>query len=225
MNASDVMVHDVVTIGTGATVAEAAKLMIENDISALPVVDEQGGLVGLLSEADLLRREEVGTEKKRPWWVEALMPATTLAGEFAKSHGTRVFELMSPRVISAAPDTPLGEIATLLERNRIKRVPIVDDRGKLVGIVSRANLVQALASASPVAAEAPHRDRAIRSEILARLKDQQWSDFGDRNIVVRDGKVRVWGLVGSPQERKALLALVEGVPGVIGVEDEMFPAY
>jgi len=137
----------------------------------------------------------------------------------------RARDVMTSPVITVKATTTVKEVARLFLERRISATPVLDDQGKLVGIVSRANLVQALASASPVAAEAPHRDRAIRSEILARLKDQQWSDFGDRNIVVRDGKVRVWGLVGSPQERKALLALVEGVPGVIGVEDEMFPAY
>jgi len=224
MNASDVMVCDVITIRPSATVAEAAKLLSERDISALPVVDDEGYLVGIVSEADLMRREEIGTEKRHPWWLEAVIPAMTLAGEFAKSHGMKVEELMSRHVISANPDTPLEEIATLLERNRIKRVPIIE-LGKIVGIVSRANLVQALASATSVVAKTADKDRAIRLEILSRLADQSWTDFGERNIIVVDGEVRLWGLVGSPEERTALVALVEGVPGVTAVKDEMFPAY
>ena len=119
--------------------------MAEHDIGALPVVDEHGQLVGILSEADLLHRVEIGTEKHRPWLLESVTGATTPAEEFAKSHGKTVAELMTTEVISAAEDTSLAEIATLFERNRIKRVPIVSD-GKLVGIVSRGNVIQAHAS-------------------------------------------------------------------------------
>ncbi len=154
-------------------------------------------------------------------------PATTLAEEFAKSHGRRVEEIMSTEVISAAEDTPLGEIATLLERHRIKRVPILRD-GKLVGIVSRSNLIQALASSqaqTAAAAVGVDADRKIRLELLDRLDDQSWTDFGERNVIVSEGIVHLWSLVGSQAEHKALLALAEGVPGVVSVSDEMIPAY
>jgi len=144
MKAMDVMVRDVVTVKPETDVASAIKLLIEHDISALPVVDDAGAVVGMLSEADLVRREEIGTEKHRPWWLEALTPGSMLAEDFAKAHGLRVSEVMSPHVVSASEETPLAEIATLLEKHRIKRVPIIED-GKLVGIVSRSNLVQALA--------------------------------------------------------------------------------
>jgi CBS domain-containing protein len=143
MKALDVMVHDVVTVRPDDAVAEAVRLLAEHDVSALPVVDNNENVVGVISEADLLHREEIGTEKHRPWWLEAVTPASMLAGEFAKSHGRRVEEVMSTDVVFAAEDTPLGEIATILERHRIKRVPILRS-GKLVGIVSRSNLIQAL---------------------------------------------------------------------------------
>lgn len=194
MNASDVMVRNVITIGPKGLVSEAAKLLSENDISAIPVVDEQGDVVGIISEADLIRREEVGTEKKHHWWVEAVLPATKLANEFAKSHGMKVEEVMSKHVVSAKADTPLAEIANLLERNRIKRVPIIE-QGKIVGIVSRANLVQALASATSMIAKTADADRPIRLEILSRLANQSWTDFGERNIIVIDGEVRIGALL------------------------------
>src|SRR5215510_14635032 len=141
MKAMDLMVRDVVTVKPETDVASAIKLLIEHDISALPVVDDAGTVVGMVSEADLVRRSEIGTEKHRPWWLEALTPGSMLAEEFAKSHGLRVGEVMSPHVVSASDDTALGEISTLLEKHRIKRVPIRRD-GKLVGIVSRSNLIQ-----------------------------------------------------------------------------------
>ena len=125
MKAMDVMVRDVVTVKPDDAVANAIKLLAEHDVSALPVVDDDGRVIGVISEADLVHREEIGTEKHRPWWLEALTPASTLAEDFAKSHGRRIDEIMSTKVVSASEETPLGEIATLLEKHRIKRVPIL----------------------------------------------------------------------------------------------------
>jgi CBS domain-containing protein len=224
MNARDVMVRHVVTVRPEATVAEAADLMVQYDVSALPVVDSHNQLVGIISEADLIRREEIGTQAEHHWWTEAMIPAATRAAEFAKSHGKCVYEVMSRDVITATEDTSLGGIAGMLERNRIKRVPII--RGnELVGIVSRANLIQALASAALAPVAAPDRDRRIRQELLSRLEEQSWTEFGSRNVVITGGEVHLWGLVGSPAERKALIAIAEGVPDVTGVVDEMIPAY
>jgi CBS domain-containing protein len=223
MKAMDVMVRDVITVRPDSSVVQAARLLVENDISALPVIDHEGSMVGIISEADLMRREEIGTEK-RPWWLESMTPATTLANEFAKSHGKCVADLMSRQIVSASEDTPLAEIAALLERHQIKRVPIAKD-GKVIGVVSRANIVQALASSKGKPDDERDGDRAIRLEVLARLRQQSWTDFGSRNVIVADGVVHLWGLVGSAEERKALTSLAESVPGVTGVVDEMIAAY
>jgi CBS-domain-containing membrane protein len=153
-----------------------------------------------------------------------MTPGATLAGEFAKTHGRKVREVMSDTVVSATEETPLAEIAGLLERHRIKRVPILRD-GRLTGIVSRSNLIQALATSHVAAGSDGPSDRSIRGELLDRLSEQTWTDFGSRNVIVRDGVVHLWGLVGSPQEHKALLALAEQVAGVRSVSDETFPAY
>ena len=224
MHAVDVMVRDVVTVRSDTDVADAVELLSQHDVSALPVVDEAGNLVGILSEADLIHRVEIGTEKHRPWWLEAVTGASTLAEEFAKSHGKKVREIMTSGAISVSEETPLAEIAALFERKRIKRVPVVKD-GKLVGIVSRSNLIQALASVVGRMDQHDETDRQIRLELLSRLKDQRWTGFGDRNITVGNRVVHLWGLVGSEAERKALLALAERVPGVSKVSDEMIPAY
>jgi len=224
MRAIDVMVRDVVTVRPDTDVAEAIKLLAEHDVSALPVLDREGNLVGVLSEADLIHRTEIGTEKRRPWWLEAVTGGATLAEEFAKSHGKKVEEVMTDGVISVSEETPLSEIAALFERKRIKRVPVVKD-GNLVGIVSRSNLIQALASGIGPVDQRDETDRQIRLQLLSRLKDQPWTGFGERNITVSNGVVHLWGLVGSEAERKALFALAEGVPGVARVADEMIPAY
>jgi len=224
MRAIDVMVHNVVTVRPDTDVAEATKLLAEHDVSALPVLDQDGNLIGILSEADLIHRAEIGTEKHRPWWLEAVTGATTLAEEFAKSHGKKVREVMTTDVISVTEDTPLSEIAALFERKRIKRVPVVKD-GKLVGIVSRANLIQALASVVGHMDQHDETDRQIRLDLLSRLKDRQWTGFGDRNVTVGNRVVHLWGLVGTEAERKALLSLAENVPGVTRVSDEMIAGY
>jgi CBS domain-containing protein len=224
MRAIDVMVRDVVTVRPDTDVADAIELLSEHDVSALPVVDEASNLVGMLSEVDLIHRAEIGTEKHRHWWLEAVTGATTLAEEFAKSHGKKVGEVMTTGVISVTEETPLSEIAALFERKRIKRVPVVKD-GKLVGIASRSNLIQALASVVGNIDQHDETDRRIRLDLLSRLREQSWTDFGSRNITVSDRVVHLWGLVGSEAERKALLALAEGVPGVSRVSDEMIQAY
>jgi CBS domain-containing protein len=224
MKAQDVMVRNVLTVGPDTSVADAVAMLVKHDISALPVVNPDGSLIGILSEADLLEREEVGAEHHYPWWIESLMPASKLAERFAKAHGKTVSEVMSTNVIFASEDTPVSEIAALLETHRIKRVPIIND-GKIVGIVSRSNLMQALASCKLVEPKSK-TDRSIRLELLDRLKQQQrWTDFGERNIIVQDGVVHLWGLISSDAERKALAALAEGIPGVVSVCDEMIPAY
>jgi len=221
MQAIDVMVRDVVTVHPETDVADAIKLLAENDLSALPVVDDQGQLVGIISEADFIHRVEIGTEKHRPWLLESLTGATTLAEEFAKSHGKKVGEIMTTDVVAATEDAALAEIAGLFERHRIKRVPIVR-AGKVVGVVSQSNLIQALASAVRVSQAPNDTDRRIRDEILFRLKQQDWTDFGSRNVTVSGGVVHLWGLINSDTERHAMTALAESVPGVSAVRDEMF---
>ena len=134
MKAADVMVSNVITVNVNATIGEVAATLLNNHISAAPVVDEKGELVGIVSEGDLMRRPEIGTTRRHSWWLELISTGWASANEYIKSHSGKVADVMTRKVVTAKPDTPLGEIAGLLERNRIKRVPIVEG-GKLVGIV------------------------------------------------------------------------------------------
>jgi CBS domain-containing protein len=221
MNASDVMTAGVITIEPDADVKTAARTMLEKGISALPVIDKNGKLVGIISEGDLIRRTEAGTEAKASWWLRLLSDNETLASKFVKAHGMRVADVMSNEVITATPDTPLAEIARLLEKNRIKRVPIMKD-GKPVGVVSRANLLQALASAKPALSDAVKvSDNTLRDNILNRLWDQPWAHPGMINVIVTDGVVDLWGTVTSDTERKALNILVSETPGVVAINDHL----
>ena len=172
MRAADLMTSEVITVSEDASVQDAAKLMAERGISAVPVVDRERRVVGIVSEGDLLHRAETGTEQRRSWWLEIVASTNQLAGEYVKSHSGNVKDVMTRDVISVTEETAVADIAILLETNRIKRVPVLR-AGKLVGIVSRANLVRALAmtiNERPSAAEAD--DRAIRNRLLAELKAQ-----------------------------------------------------
>ena len=224
MRAIDVMTSAVITVDEDATVQAAAKLLAEHHISALPVVDKHDRVIGMVSEGDLLHRAETGTEQRRSWWLEMMTSTNQLAAEYIKSHSAKVKDVMTRDVISVTGETAVADIAVLLETHRIKRVPVLRD-GRLVGIVSRSNLIQALASVVGHIDQPAASDRQIRLELLSRLEAQSWTDFGSRNITVGDRVVHLWGLVGSPEERKALLALAESVPGVAGVRDEMISAY
>ncbi len=221
MKASDIMVTDVITVAPESDVPEVATLLLTNHISGAPVVDAGGKLVGMISEGDLIRHSEAGTAHERPWWLRLLMGRELLAGEFLREHSRRVRDLMTREVVSAAPDTPVADIATLLERHRIKRVPIVEG-GKVVGIVSRANLIQALATFRRKALEPqPVADIELREMVVSRLKSEPWVRPSLVNVTVTDGTVDLWGIVDSAVEKQALRVAVETVPNVKAVNDNV----
>ena len=220
MRAADVMVCAVISVRPNARVEEVASILLANRISAVPVIDEQDELVGIVSEGDLMRRAEAGTERSRSWWLEYLTGKQVLAAEYVKSHSHKVTDVMTRSVITAKPETPLREIAVLLERKRIKRVPIVQN-GKVVGIVSRANLLQALAGMPPKnAAAGSAGDSQIRDQVLSRLNAQLWRP-SMLNVTVRHGTVDVWGFVTSDDEKKATRIAVESIPGVKAINDHL----
>lgn len=219
MKARDVMVSPVITVKQNSSVREIAKTLLEKRISAVPVVDDGGKLVGMISEGDLMHRSEAGTERQRSWWLRLMAGDDVLAADYIKAHGRKVADVMTRNVITATPDTPLYEIAILLEMNSIKRVPIVKD-GQLVGIVSRANLVQAVASV-PKGLEIPLADSTIRDKLLTHLKAQPWAHTKLLNVTANDGVVNLWGIISSETERRAIRVAAETTPGVRAVNDHM----
>ena len=220
MNAADMMTSPVVTIGPEASVRDAAWTLLTHRISAMPVLDGQGRLVGILSEGDLLRRAETGTYRRRSWWGMFGVGSEQLAAEFVKSHGRKVADVMSRNVITAREDTPVPEIARLMETHGIKRVPIVAD-GKLLGIVSRADFLIALTGVQQSPAAEPRDDAALRAAIVARLGRMPWSQPSIINVAVCDGAVELTGLADSHSQRRAVRIVVETTPGVRTVQDNM----
>ena len=222
MRAMDVMTSEVITVDEDASVQAVAKLLAERGISAVPVADRENRVIGMVSEGDLLHRAETGTERRRSWWLDMMASTNQLAGDYVKSHSGKVKDIMTRDVISVTETTPVADIAVLLETNRIKRVPVVRD-GKLVGIVSRANLVRALAMTITQASGTEADDLSIRDKLLAELKAQRWAEVSPANVTVKDGVVHLWSSYLSEQEKRALVVAAETTPGVRRVEDHMRP--
>jgi CBS domain-containing protein len=222
MKAKDIMVTNVITVSPEASVRQVANMLFTNRISALPVVNDHGQLVGIISEGDLARRSELKTEYRRSWWLKLFAHESkeNLAIEYVKSHARKVKDVMTRSVITAKPATPLRYIATLLEKNRIKRLPIVTN-GKVVGIVSRANLIQALASLPKESEKRTVSDSMIRKKVMAQFKSERWSKHSLLNATVQGGTVKLWGIVDTEAEKEAARVAAEQVFGVKAIENNV----
>ena len=212
MKAKDVMTTKVVAVAPDTPVDAVAALLLERHVSAVPVIDEDRRILGVVSEGDLMRRSKV--TRRRPWWLVTFRDAEILAREFVKAHGLYAKDVMTQEVVTVTEETPIATIAELLEEKGIKRVPVVRD-GRLVGIVSRADLLRGLAARGlkPSASEV-RDDRAIQAHLLAVLEREPWADTTFLSIIVDHGVVHFWGLVRSEDERRALCLAAETVPGV-----------
>ncbi|WP_168788157.1 CBS domain-containing protein [Paraburkholderia aromaticivorans] len=222
MRASDVMTSNVISVTPDMTVQEVARIFVDNGISGAPVLDPDGHVAGMISEGDLLRRSEIGTEERtRTSWLD-VWSASHEARDYIKTHAVKVRDVMTPGVVSVQPETPLGEVAGILETRRIKRVPVMK-AGRLVGIVSRANLVQALASVpDEPSTDVTLSDAEIRAMLMGELAGRKWS-FAGRNIVVTDGVVHLWGIFHSIEAVDAVRVAAQSIPGVKRVEDHTEP--
>jgi len=219
LTAADVMTTTVVTVSPGTPVPEVARLFHERGISGVPVEEADGKVVGIVSEGDLIGHAGAIGEQRRSWWLRLLTGEDAMARDYAKTHGRTVRDVMTHRVITVPETASLADIARLMERHGIKRVAVVRE-GRLVGIVSRSNLLQALA-ATDVSKDVNADDRAIRERLTAELKAQPWASMLTRNIVVEKGAVHLFGFVRSDEERRALRIAAENVPGATKVEDHL----
>ncbi len=218
MQVKDVMTRNVISVAPNEPVVAAARLMLQNRISGLPVVDQDSKLVGIVTEGDFLRRSEIGTERRRPKWLEFIVGPGRLAQDYVQASGRKVEEIMTPEPRCVGEDESLETVVETMERHRVKRLPVVRD-GKMVGIVSRANLMHALASLDRGAQASAAPDWSIRNAILAALGAQHWTP--SVNVVVRDGVAELWGTITDDRERQGLVVLVENVAGVKQVHDHL----
>ena len=220
MIVADVMNRNVISISPDATVEEAAKTMLARDISGLFVVDAKGELAGIVTEGDLLRRTELGTQRHRPWWLRLLVSPGRQAADFTHSHGHHVRDVMTTDVIAVPATAALEEVVETMEKHRIKRLPVVE-KNRVTGVVSRSDLLRYLIGHVRKAEPAAGGDSAIRTAILDALEKQAWAPVTSLNVTVADGVVDVWGTITDDNERRAILVVAENTAGVSKVHDHL----
>jgi CBS domain-containing protein len=220
MKVKHIMTWPVFSIGPNATVLEAVQLMLRHKISGLPVADADGTLLGIVTEGDFLRRAEMATERHRPNWLNFLVGPGRLADEYVHTHARNIADVMTSEPYTITEDMPLDEVVKLMEKHRIKRLPVVRNK-QLVGIVSRANLLHALATLAAAAPASTASDETIRKNLLVELEHQKWAPVGLLNVIVRDGVVGLWGTITDERERQALIVAAQNIPGVKDVEDHL----
>lgn len=220
MKASEIMTRRVISIEPEATIVQAIKLMLKNHLSGLPVIDRSGKLVGIITEGDFLHRREIGTEIKRNAWFDVIFGSEQSAHDYMRAHAHTVADLMTRPPITVDGDMSLDKVVHLMERHRIKRLP-VERKGKVVGIISRANLMRALASIHRGSSETSRNDQEIRKRIVADIEKQNWAYGTDIMVLVRDGVVDLCGTLNDSSQRGALKALVREKSGVRKLYDHL----
>jgi CBS domain-containing protein len=219
MRAHQIMTKFVVTVTPETTILKAANIMLQLHVSALPVLDSAGKLVGIVSEGDFIRRSEIGTQRKRGRWLRFLLGPGQTATDCVHEHGRKVSEVMTPEPLTVTEDTTLEEIVASMETNGVKRLPVM--RGnELVGIVSRANLLQAVASLAREIPDPTADDDHIRRRIIDILEKNDWCPMG-LGVVVRDGIVHLSGIITEERSRQAAIVGAENVAGVKKVHDHL----
>lgn len=219
MRAHQIMTRPVVTVTPDTPIVDAANLMLQRHVSGLPVVDGAGKLVGIVSEGDFIRRAEIGTGRKRGRWLRFILGPGKAASDFVHEHGRKISDVMTESPLTIAEDTTLAEIARRMEKNNVKRLPVM--RGdQLVGIVSRANLLQAVASLAREVPDPTADDDHIRNRVIDALEKNDWCPFG-LNVIVKAGVVHLSGVITEERARQAAIVAAENVQGVKAVHDHL----
>jgi CBS domain-containing protein len=220
MRAHQIMSRQVITIGVDASVVDAINIMLTHHISGLPVLDSAGKLAGMLSDGDFIRRAEIGTQRRRPRWLTLLAGADRVALDFAREHGRKVGQIMTPNPATVAEDTPLEQIVATMESRNIKRLPVMRD-DKIVGMITRADFLPAIASLARNVESSSNDNDQIRSSVLAAMERTPWRPCA-LNVDVHAGAVTLRGVVRSDKARQATIIAAENAPGVKKVEDHLY---
>jgi CBS domain-containing protein len=209
MNAAGIMTFGAATIEPGATVMEAAQLMLTYRLSGVPVVESDGRLVGIVTEGDLLS----AAAQRNPGRPDASDKQTS-------PGSLRVRDVMSSDVVTVGESTPIADIAALMRKHHIKRVPVTDG-GKVIGIVSRADLLRRLAREAELMPGATDEDHALRDRVLEVLSKQETAGWTSINVIAAGGLVEIRGAMTDPTLPGRLLEAARAVPGVRDVTDHM----
>jgi CBS domain-containing protein len=220
MRAHQIMTRKVTTVKADTPILEAANLMLQQHVSGLPVIDETGKLIGIISEGDFIRRSEIGTQKAQGRWLKFLVGPGRSASEFVQEHGRKVGEIMTEDPCTATEDTSLEEVVRLMERQNVKRLPVV--RGDtLVGMVTRSDLLRTVASLARDIPDPTADDDHIRNRVIASIEKNEWQPV-QLSVTVRDGIVHLSGIITDERFRKATVVAAENVSGVKLVHDHLY---
>jgi CBS domain-containing protein len=218
MRVRDVMTYGVIGVPESTRLAEAVETMLRSRVSALFVFDADHAVIGVLSEGDLLRRSELGSERKRPHWLELLLGSGRLAEAYAHEHGRKVGEVMTRNVETIAEDAELSQAVDRMIHHHIKRLPVL--RGEaVVGVISRSDLLKGLLAAAPAAG--PHPDAEIKATIQAELDKREWAPRASVRVEVANGVVTFGGSITDQRLRDGLKVIAENTPGVTAVHDHI----
>jgi len=219
MRAHQIMTRQVITIAVHAPIVDAANIMLDKHVSGLPVVDEAGKLVGIVSQGDFIRRVEIGTQRKRGRWLKFLVGPGRAASDFVRERGRKVGEIMTSDPCTVTEDAKLEDIVELMERNNIKRLPVMRE-DNLVGIVTRSNLLQAVAWLTRDVPDPTADDDHIRERIVASVEKADWAPFG-LSVIVVNGVVHLSGVITNEKSREATVVAAENIYGVTKVHDHL----
>ena len=219
MNVSEIMTRNAISVQPKSTVVDAARMMLANHVSGLPVLDENGTLVGVVTEGDLLRRAEIGTEGEQAGWLKALLQPASVAADYVATHSRHVSGVMTHNPIFVTPETSLGEVVQVMLRKRIKRLPVVQD-SRLLGVVSRADLLKAL-TAKLIQTPEQASDEDILTFIKSEIAKANWAPKSGLRVAVKDKVVTLEGTIFSDEERRGVVTIAENAPCVKEVKDEM----
>jgi CBS domain-containing protein len=219
MRAHQIMTRKVIAVAAGASIVEAANTMLQNHISGLPVIDEAGKLIGIISQGDFIRRAEIGTQRKRGRWLKFLLGPGKVASDFVHERGRKVGEIMTLDPLTVTEDATLEDIVQLMERHNVKRLPVMRE-GQLVGIVTRSNLLQAVAELAREIPDPTADDDHIRNRVITSIEKADWGPFG-LGVIVRNGNVHLSGVITNERSRQAAIVAAENVSGVKKVHDHL----
>lgn len=219
MRAYQIMTTDVITVSPHASIMDAANIMLRCHLSGLPVMDDNGELKGIVSESDFLRRGEIGTGRRRPGWLQFFAGPGRAAIDFVHERGRHVEDVMTADPITVDEQTSLDELVRIMEKKGVKRLPVMSGK-LLVGIITRANILQAVASLAKEIPDPSADDQHIRDRILRQIQDTDWRPAGFQ-ITVRNGAVHLHGVIFDDSTRKAAIILAENTAGVKEVHDHL----
>ena len=223
LTAKDLMTTEIVSVPREMPVLAVIRMLAERGFSSVPVTDHQGRIVGVVTEADLLRRLASGEDRPIGWVRRLFGDPSKQAAQYARTHGLKAEDVMTTNLVTVGPGDTAAHCAHLMEEHRIKRLPVLQD-GRLAGMVSRSDLLRAILAEPSRPDAGGVRDHHIRAALRRDMKAQPWADSLYLFPEVKDGVVTLYGFYRSQEVRRGMKVLAARIKGVERVEDKLEPA-